>query len=154
MPKDRALTKEMHALDEHAISFITSSDFVVISTFDNEGKINTSPRGGETGFVNILNNSTLIIPDARGNNRIDSLLNIIETGKVGCLFFVPNLNETLRVNGTAKISVDEHHLALDFGLSSTPKSVIEVTITQMFLHCSMSLKRSKQKRDKLRVNKR
>lgn len=145
LPKARAIEKELPTLDEHAISFIKLSPFVIISTFDEEGKMNISPRGGEAGFVSVLTDNSIIIPDAKGNNRIDSLFNIIETGKIGCLFLVPNLNETLRVNGNARISVKDQHLGLDFGLSSPPKSCIEVTITEVFLHCSMALMRSKLK---------
>ena len=143
LPKSKAIEKESQVLDEHAISFIESSPFVVISTFDEKGKINISPRGGKRGFVSVLSGKCIIIPDAKGNNRIDSLLNIVETDKIGCLFLVPKLNETLRINGSAKVSVKEQHLGLDFGLPIAPKSCIEVTITEVFLHCSKSLIRSK-----------
>ena len=143
LPKARAIEKELQALDERSISFIKLSPFVVISTFDVEGKMNISPRGGEAGFVSVLSDKSIIIPDAKGNNRIDSLFNIVDTGKIGCLFLAPNLNETLRVNGNAKVSVKEQHFALDFGLSRPPISCIEIAITEVFLHCSMSLLRSK-----------
>jgi len=143
LPKARAIEKELDLLDEQSIRFIQSSPFVVISTFDEEGKMNISPRGGAAGFVSILSHKSIIIPDVKGNNRIDSLFNIVETGKVGCLFLVPNLNETLRINGNAKVSINKEHLGLDFGLSRPPKSCIEVAITEVFLHCSMSLIRSK-----------
>jgi PPOX class probable FMN-dependent enzyme len=144
-PKAHAIAKEVPVLDEIAMNFIRSSTLVVISTFDANGKVNVSPRGGETGFVKILADNQIIIPDAKGNNRIDSLMNIIDTGKIGCLFLVPNSNETLRLNGYAKISVHEQHLNLDFGLTKPPHSCIEITITDVFLHCSMSLSRSKIK---------
>ena len=145
LPKVRAIEKELNALDEPSIDFIQSSPFIVMSTFDTEGKMNISPRGGVPGFVAVLHDKSIIIPDAKGNNRVDSLFNIIETGKVGCLFLVPHSKKTLRVNGDAKISLKAEHLTLDFGLPSPPKSCIEVAVTGSFLHCSMSLIRSNLK---------
>jgi len=142
-PSEQAITKEVSSLEQKAINFIQSSTLVIISTFDNAGEINVSPRGGQAGFVAVLTNNAILIPDAKGNNRIDSLFNIIETGKIGCLFLAPNSQQTLRVNGDARISINPQHLALDFGLPSPPKTCIEVSITAVFLHCSMSLQRAK-----------
>jgi len=141
-PNDRAISKEVPSLDQNAINFIQASPLVIISTFDKTGKINVSPRGGKRGFVGVLRNNTFIIPDAKGNNRLDSLENIIDNGKIGCLFLAPDSQQTLRINGNASISVNEQHLALDFGLARPPKTCIEVAITQVFMHCSMSLQRS------------
>jgi len=142
-PSERAISKEVSSLNQTAIDFINTSPLVIISTFSNTGEINVSPRGGDTGFVGVITNNTLIIPDAQCNNRLDSLNNIIDTGKIGCLFLSPDSQQTLRINGEAKISINEQHLALDFGLSRPPRICIEISITQVFMHCSMSLKRAK-----------
>jgi len=138
----RAKIKELKKLDKHSIRFIETSPFLVISTVNNVGKMDTSPRGGNSGFIKIIDDKTLYIPDAKGNNRLDSLSNIIQTGQVGLLFFIPGMDETLRVNGSAFISVDEDKLNLFSNLKNQPKSIISVTIEEVFLHCAKAFMRS------------
>ena len=104
--RERSAAKELPALDVHATRFIGLSPFVVVATGGVDG-MDASPRGGAPGFVKVVDAHTLLIPDSPGNNRLDTLQNIIHTPQVGLLFMVPGVDETLRVNGTAVLSVDE-----------------------------------------------
>jgi len=140
--KGRAKDKVLTALEAHATNFLEHSPFFVLSTYDLAGKADASPRGGKPGFVKILDDKTILIPDAKGNNRVDSLVNIVETGKVGCLFLIPGIDETLRINGTAVISVDPAHIELFPDERNTPKSCIKINIEEVFLHCAKALMRS------------
>ena len=141
-PKGRAKDKQLSALERHSINFIEHSPFVAISTHAISGSVDCSPRGGEPGFVKILSANCIIIPDGKGNNRLDSLVNIIETGDIGCLFFIPGVDETLRVNGVARISTSAEHLSNFCGERNSPKACIELTINEVFLHCAKALMRS------------
>lgn len=104
--RGRAAAKELPQLDVHATRFIALSPFVVIASGGVDG-MDASPRGGEPGFVKVLDAHTLLIPDSPGNNRLYTLQNIIHTPQVGLLFMVPGVDETLRVNGTAVLSVSD-----------------------------------------------
>ncbi|WP_076407484.1 pyridoxamine 5'-phosphate oxidase family protein [Shewanella sp. UCD-KL12] len=141
--KGRSLDKQLDALEKHSINFIEHSPFVTVSTASSLGKLDCSPRGGKPGFIKVLNNSTLLIPDAKGNNRLDSLSNIIETGNIGCLFLIPGVDETLRVNGTARLSTSPEHLNLFTEDTKAPITCIELAVTEVFLHCAKALMRSK-----------
>lgn len=141
-PKGRAKNKQLQALEKHSINFIAHSPFMIISTYAQSGRMDCSPRGGIQGFVKVLDESRLLLPDAKGNNRLDSLVNIIETGHVGCLFFIPGVDETLRINGSACISTESEHLAMFVEEKHEPKSCIEITIKEVFLHCAKALMRS------------
>jgi len=141
--KGRAKDKQLSALEKHSINFIEHSPFLTISTYSNSGAVDCSPRGGAPGFVKILDEKTILLPEAKGNNRLDSLCNIIETGNIGCLFLIPGVDETLRINGTARISISEDYLALFSNERNPPKACIELTITEVFLHCAKALMRSK-----------
>lgn len=141
-PMGRAKEKQLAALEKHSINFIESSPFITLSTYAKSGSVDCSPRGGGPGFIKVVNENCLLIPDAKGNNRLDSLVNMIETGHVGCLFLIPGVDETLRVNGVARISTDQEHLNLFHKERHAPKSCIEITITEVFLHCAKALMRS------------
>lgn len=142
-PSGRAKDKVFQALDKHAINFINKSPFLVLSTSNSSGKMDASPRGGEIGFVKINDNTTLIIPDSKGNNRVDSIGNIVETGRVGLLFLIPGIDETLRINGSAKLSTNKDYLDLFSTEKNPPKACIIVTVEELFLHCAKALMRSK-----------
>ncbi|MGH1540325.1 MAG: pyridoxamine 5'-phosphate oxidase family protein [Arenicella sp.] len=142
-PKGRAKEKQLDALEKHSINFIEHSPFLTISTQGQSGMVDCSPRGGNPGFVRVMNDSCIIIPDAKGNNRLDSLVNIIETGEVGCLFLIPGIDETLRVNGFARISTHAKYLELFQDDKNPPQTCIEITIKEVFLHCAKALMRSK-----------
>jgi PPOX class probable FMN-dependent enzyme len=141
-PKGRAKNKQLDSLEKHSINFIERSPFLTISTYAQSGSVDCSPRGGEPGFVKTLNENCIIIPDSKGNKRLDSLINIIETGNIGCLFLIPGVDETLRVNGSARLSTATKHLDLFTNHRNPPNSCIEITIDEVFLHCAKALMRS------------
>ena len=138
----RSALKELPQLDEHAKRLISLSPFVVISSYGADGRADTSPRGGDAGFVKALDSETLLITDSPGNNRLDSLENIIATGQVGLLFMVPGMDETLRVNGTAVLSTDESERKLCEDSRRVPPLVIRVSVHACYLHCAKALMRS------------
>ena len=142
-PKGRSQDKQLVALEEHSLNFIKHSPFVIISTHGREGLVDTSPRGGSPGFAKVINGTRIVLPEAKGNNRLDSLVNIIETGYIGCLFLIPGVDETLRVNGIARISTHKDYLKLFSSERNAPKTCIEISIKEVFLHCAKALMRSK-----------
>ena len=142
-PKGRAKDKQLAALERHSISFIDHAPFMTLSTHATSGSLDCSPRGGKRGFVKVVNENCIIIPDSKGNNRLDSLVNIIETGQVGCLFLIPGVDETLRINGLGRISTSAAHLKLFSHHKNPPKTCIEISIQEVFLHCAKALMRSK-----------
>jgi len=142
-PSGRAKDKQLNSLERHSIHFIENAPFLTISTINNAGEMDCSPRGGNPGFVKVLNNNCLVIPDAKGNNRVDSLSNIVENGNIGMLFIIPGLDETLRVNGHAYISTNEEHMNLFSSEEKRIKACIIITIEEVFLHCAKAFMRSK-----------
>ncbi|MEH6442698.1 MAG: pyridoxamine 5'-phosphate oxidase family protein [Oceanospirillaceae bacterium] len=140
--KGRAKAKQLAALERHSINFIAKSPFATIATCAKSGMLDCSPRGGKPGFAHVLNEQCILIPDSKGNNRLDSLVNIIETGKIACLFLIPGIDETLRVNGTARISTDEAYLSLFTDERIPLKSCIVIDVQEVFLHCAKALMRS------------
>ena len=141
-PKERAVKKQLSALDVHCRRFIELSPFVVLASGSAAGSMDASPRGGAPGFVKTPGERTLLIPDAPGNNRLDTLENIIGTGKLGLFFMIPGIDETLRVNGTARLSSSEEHLKFFSGEKRIPKLIIEVAVAEAYLHCAKALMRS------------
>jgi len=139
---ERALKKEIQSLDVHATQFIGLSPFVVLSSSGENGDLDASPRGGEPGFVKVLDAHTLLIPDAPGNNRLDTLENIVATGQLGLLFLVPGFDETLRVNGCAVLSTDAIDVQPFAQAKRPPALVIRMTVASVYLHCAKSLMRS------------
>ncbi|MCH2396301.1 pyridoxamine 5'-phosphate oxidase family protein [Oceanibaculum sp.] len=137
-----AIAKVLDRIDENCRLFISHSPFLCIATADAEGKQDVSPRGDPPGFVQVLDDKTLAIPDRVGNNRIDTLKNLRDNPEVGLIFFVPGVGETMRVNGTARITEDA---ALLEGMAingKAPKTAILVTVREAFIHCAKALKRS------------
>jgi PPOX class probable FMN-dependent enzyme len=141
--RERSLKKEIPALDAHAVQFIGLSPFVVLASSDAHGHMDASPRGGEPGFVKVLDAQTLLLPDAPGNNRLDTLENIMASGRLGTLFMVPGFDETLRVNGSAVLSTEPADLALCADERRTPALVIRLTVESVYLHCAKAFMRSK-----------
>jgi len=141
--RGRAKLKQLESLEQHSRHFIKTSPFVLISTVNSLGKLDCSPRGGNPGFVEIIDEHRFIIPDSKGNNRLDSLTNIIETKRIGCLFLIPGVDETLRINGTAALSVLPAYLQRFSAERNPPKCVIEVSIDEVFLHCAKAFMRSR-----------
>ena len=141
--KERSVKKQLSHLDRHCLRFVSLSPFVVLSSGTLEGGFDASPRGGEPGFVKAPDGATLLIPDSPGNNRLDTLENIIANGRIGLLFLIPGVDETLRVNGRARLQ-DEISLIEKFkNEKRTPRLVIEVKVEDAYLHCAKALMRSK-----------
>lgn len=137
-PAPAALKKCLAYLDVHACHFISLSPFVVLATSDGETSADVSPRGGRPGHVAVLDDKHVLLPDRSGNNRLDSFNNILRFPHVGLLFFIPGVPETLRVNGRASICTCPD-LLRHCSDEKTPKAGLLVEVSEMFLHCSMSL---------------
>jgi PPOX class probable FMN-dependent enzyme len=141
-PGGVALGKQLDRLDRHCRSFIALSPLVLVGTFDPDGACDVSPRGDAAGFVLVLDDKTLAIPERPGNRRLDSLLNVLETGSVGLLFLVPGFEETLRVNGRAWVVRDAGILERTAARDKPPAVAIGVEVEECFLHCAKAFKRS------------
>lgn len=142
-PSERARRKELTSLDPHCRRFIALSPFVLLASSDRKGQTDVSPRGGDPGFVAVRDEHHLLIPDAPGNNRLDTLSNLLQNPGLGTIFLVPGVDETLRVNGTAEIRDDEdlrQQLAVG---GKKPKLVLRLKVQQAFLHCAKALMRSR-----------
>ena len=142
-PGERAVQKEIPKLDRHCRHFISLSPFLVLSTDGGDGTADASPRGDAPGFVSVLDDNTLAIPDRPGNNRLDSLINILRNPAVGMIFLVPGINETLRINGTATISTDPELMEQHAVDGKLPRSVLLIKVTSAYMHCAKALIRSK-----------
>jgi len=129
-------------VDSHCRDFISRSPFVLVATADVNGTCDVSPKGGAPGFVEVLDERRLAIPDAPGNRLVYSLRNIAATGRAGLLFVIPGLEETLRVNGRACLTRDPALLDALAGEEKPPKLAIGVEVEEAFLHCAKAFKRS------------
>lgn len=141
-PKERAVKKQLAALDRHCCRFIELSPYVVLATQGADGRQDASPRGGAPGFVLTPDAKTLLIPDSPGNNRLDTLENIVATGRIGLLFMVPGVDETLRVNGSAVLSRAPEDIARCTTERRAPVLVIRVMVDEAYLQCAKALMRS------------
>jgi PPOX class probable FMN-dependent enzyme len=142
-PSERAVLKELTYVDPHIQRFISLSPFLVISSGDQHHQMDCSPRGGEAGFVKVLDEKTILIPDSPGNNRLDTLTNIIATSQIGLLFFVPGIDEVVRLNGKATLQTDADLLMHFDGMKNKPHLVIQVLVEAAYMHCPKALMRSK-----------
>jgi PPOX class probable FMN-dependent enzyme len=142
-PSARALDKVLPQLDQHSRHFIELSPLVVISTQDQQGFADLSPRGGSAGFVKSPSSQQLLIPDAKGNNRLDTFNNLLHTPNIGLMFMVPGIDEVLRVKGSARLQQDEVYLQQVLSPEFTPTLVIDVEVHECFFHCGKALMRSK-----------
>jgi PPOX class probable FMN-dependent enzyme len=141
-PTERAIRKELTYLDKHCRSFIALSPYLVLCTSDAAGNLDASPRGGMPGFCKVSDDHTLLLPDRPGNNRLDSFTNLLQTGRIGLLFFVPGVDEMLRVNGTAELRTDEALCAQCVEQGKPARVVISVTVREAYLHCAKAIMRS------------
>ncbi len=142
-PPARSWQKEVDHLDEHCRRFIALSPFVLVASADAQGRCDVSPKGGPPGFVRVLDEHRLLIPDATGNRRLDSFRNMLENPQVGTIFLIPGMRETLRVNGRITLSCDPE---LTDGLETggrPAKLALIVTAETAYLHCAKALIRSK-----------
>lgn len=141
-PSPLAANKMIRHLDPHAIAFIALSPLVIVASADAEGRCDATPRGDAAGFVKVADPRTLLLPDRRGNNRVDTLLNIAANPHLGLLFLVPGFGDTLRVNGRAAISTDPALLAPLAAQGKTPSSAIVLHVEEVFFHCAKAMIRS------------
>ena len=143
VPSEMVMKKQLSELDGHMKAFIERSPFLLLGTFSRTGCCDVSPRGDGHGLAQILDSKTLVIPDRRGNRRVDSLRNILETGRVGLLFLIPGMGETLRVNGRACLVRDDELLASLAAEGKPPLVGIAVEVEECFLQCAKAIIRSK-----------
>jgi PPOX class probable FMN-dependent enzyme len=139
---DVALKKELRFLDPHARNFLSKCPFVLIGSQDGDGNADVTPKGDRPGFVAVLDDVTLAIPDRPGNNRLDTFENIVANPAVGLLFLIPGMNETLRVNGEGRITADaglRRDLAVD---GREPATVLVVKVKAVYMHCAKAFMRS------------
>jgi PPOX class probable FMN-dependent enzyme len=141
-PGERSVKKQLTRFDKHCRAFIARSPFLVMASSDPSGRCDASPKGDAPGFVQVLGDQTLLIPDRLGNNRVDTIGNLLERPGVGLIFFVPGLNETLRVNGRARITTDPALLDPLAVNGKVPRSGILVAAEEIYFHCGKALIRS------------
>ncbi|PCJ92862.1 MAG: phosphohydrolase [Flavobacteriaceae bacterium] len=142
-PNEIVTSKTIDYIDENCRGFIEKSPFITIATSDLNNNFDVSPKGDPEGFVKILNDTTLAIPDRPGNRKADTLRNIIQNPNIGLIFLIPGIKETLRVNGTAKIVTDKKVLELLSHKGKLPSFAIIVKVQEAFMHCAKCIIRSK-----------
>ena len=143
-PSPRVIAKARPEIDVHARKFIGLSPFCVMATSGSDGRVDASPRGGTPGFVHVMGPNQLLMPDRSGNNRIDSFRNIVEgTGFVQLIFFVPGIDETLRVGGKGTLSAEPDLLASMEEFGKPPRAVLSIRVHEAYFHCGKALMRSR-----------
>jgi uncharacterized protein len=143
-PSPRVIAKARPEIDAHAKRFIEMSPFCVLATSGSDGSVDASPRGGNPGFVRVTGPNRLLLPDRSGNNRIDSFRNIVEgSGFVQLIFFVPGIDETLRVGGQGRLSAEPELLASMEEFGKLPRAVLSIAVHEAYFHCGKALMRSK-----------
>lgn len=134
-----ALKKEIDGLEQHSITFIEHCPFIIMSTTDENGFADVSPRGGDAGFVKVLDSNTIAFADTAGNNRLDSLRNIVERPEVGLLFMIPGIGEVVRLKGHASLHTDNETLALFAKNTKLPKLVVKISVHKLLFHCPKAI---------------
>jgi PPOX class probable FMN-dependent enzyme len=143
-PSPRVIAKARPEIDVHAAKFIGMSPFCVLATSGLDGSVDASPRGGNPGFIHVVSPTQLVMPDRSGNNRIDSFRNIVEgSGQLQLIFFVPGIDETLRVGGAGKLSAEPDLLASMEEFGKLPRAVLNIAVREAYFHCGKALMRSK-----------
>ncbi|MDO8422769.1 MAG: pyridoxamine 5'-phosphate oxidase family protein [Parvibaculum sp.] len=141
-PSDGAVNKQLSYLDPHSKTFISLSPFLCIGTSRPDGLADVSPRGGEAGFVHVLDDTHLAMPDRPGNNRLDTLTNVTHAAAVGLLFFLPGFEEMVRVNGVATLSTAPDLMNRFTVDGKPPRSVMIIETKEVYFHCTKALRRS------------
>src|ERR1700754_1108674 len=143
-PTPRVIAKARPEIDVHAKKFIGMSPFCVLATSGSDGSVDASPRGGNPGFIHVAGPKALLMPDRSGNNRIDSFRNIVEgSGFVQLIFFVPGIDETLRVGGKGQVSTDPALMDSMVEFGKLPRAVLHIDVSEAYFHCGKALMRSK-----------
>ncbi|MGH6779065.1 MAG: MSMEG_1061 family FMN-dependent PPOX-type flavoprotein [Bradyrhizobium sp.] len=151
-PTPRVIAKARPAIDAHAQKFISMSPFCVLATAAADGSVDASPRGGTPGFVHVEGSNLLLMPDRAGNNRIDSFRNVVAgTGFVQLIFFVPGIDETLRVGGKGKLTAEADLLASMIEFGKPPRAVLRVEVQEAYFHCGKALMRARMWASETRV---
>ena len=143
-PHPRVIAKARPTLDQHSTKFISLSPFCVIASSGPDGTVDASPRGGGVGFVRVASPTELLMPDRPGNNRIDTFQNLLTgSGYVQLIFFVPGIDDSLRVSGAARLIQDATLMASMEEFGKLPRAVLSITVTESYFHCGKALMRSK-----------
>jgi len=142
-PSAVVIAKDIGHIDQHLKRFIETAPFYCMATADAAGNQDATPRGDPPGTFKVLGPHTLALPDRPGNNRLDAIRNLVENPHIGLLFIIPGVEETVRINGTARLSVDPELLASMAVEGNLPRSAIVVEVKEAFLHCAKAFKRSK-----------
>jgi PPOX class probable FMN-dependent enzyme len=142
-PEERALRKDIGRLDEMCRRLIAACPMVLVGSADADGRLDVTPRGGPTGFVTVLDEHHLAVPDATGNRRLDTLTNVIATGHAGLLFLIPGRPTTLRVNGRACVTADTELLDRLTPVGKPPRTAIVVAPEEVYAHCPKAFIRSR-----------
>jgi PPOX class probable FMN-dependent enzyme len=142
-PSRLVKAKKVGTVDQTTRAFIAASPFVLLATAASDGSCDVSPRGGPPGFVRVLDDRRLALPDLSGNNLLDSLINVTSNAHVGLLFLLPGRDETLRIDGRAWVTVDPSLLELWEGELRRPKAVVGVEVVHAFIHCAKSFRRGR-----------
>jgi PPOX class probable FMN-dependent enzyme len=141
-PVEAAIAKEIDYISDHYKAFIDKAPFVVVATVGPEG-LDCSPRGDPPGFVRVRDAKTVLVPDRRGNNRVDALRNLVRDPRISLLFLIPGIGNTLRINGRAEITTDPELCASFAMRGNAPKTVLVVTVERIYFHCPKALVRSR-----------
>ena len=142
-PTGLAATKEIDHVDDAARAFVACSSLLFVASTDARGRLDVTPRGGQPGFVSVLDDGHLVIPDATGNRRIDTSRNIVATGRAGLIFLIPGRQQTLRINGRACVTARPDLLAATTPVGKPPRTAIVVAADEVFTHCPKAFVRSK-----------
>jgi uncharacterized protein len=142
-PMEVALRKDIGHIDEHCRRLIAAAPMLFVATFSSDGHADVSPRGGQAGFVTVLDDQHLAIPDATGNRRLDTLENVVSSGRVALIFVIPGRDTTLRVNGDAVVTAAPELLDRLTPVGKPPKTAIVVKAEEVYTHCPKAFVRSK-----------
>lgn len=141
-PIQRAVEKDVGRIDEAARSLIALSPLALVASVSADGQVDVTPRGGQPGFVTVLDEGHLAVPDATGNRRLDTLTNIVETGRAGMIFLIPGRDQTLRINGRACVTARGDVLERLTAVGKPPRTAIVVAVAELFTHCPKAFVRS------------
>lgn len=139
----RVYDKSMEVIDEHIRNFLAMSTFLTIASIDAEGRMDVSPKGDPPGFVHVLDEQTIAIPEREGNRRADTFSNVLQNPSVGLICFVPGMDETMRINGKASLTTDPGLLASMSVKGHVPKLALLVHVEEAFIHCGKAPKRGR-----------
>lgn len=142
MPSEIVANKTIDHLDEHCRRYLALCRFALIASADRDGRADVTPRGGPAGFISVLDDRLLAIPDATGNKRIDTMRNVVQTGQAGLLLLLPGRGQTLRINGRACVSADPELLGSLTAVGKPPRAALVIAVEEVFTHCPKAFVRS------------